>query len=260
MKSRVLIIALSVLSPIFVSAKPGTEHCKDMVDVLGIPQDKTSAAYRHANEVAKTITAMIDQEYWQLLANIRGVAPNFSLGPSRHRIFFHWGFNENPQHGEELARQINDATADESVRTKIWEMVKTEQGRRNRIMMEKVSIEFNCNSGLMTIRSEQNAIASLMYNAHILGDYEVSASSQTKGMVSINVIIADTLRSVSQRLKDPDMKIVSEFKQRLNAIKPLPEGSSIKAQKVLEAMKTYMPKILRANRRMRRIVYGEQPD
>ena len=126
--------------------------------------------------------------------------------------------------------------------------------------MEKVSIEFNCNSGLMTIRSEQNAIASLMYNAHILGDYEVSASSQTKGMVSINVIIADTLRSVSQRLKDPDMKIVSEFKQRLNAIKPLPEGSSIKAQKVLEAMKTYVPKILRANRRMRRIVYGEQPD
>ena len=52
MKSRVLIIALSVLSPIFVSAKPGTEHCKDMVDVLGIPQDKTSAAYRHANEVS----------------------------------------------------------------------------------------------------------------------------------------------------------------------------------------------------------------
>ena len=252
--------ALAVLSPVLASAKDGAEHCKDMVDVLGIPQDKTSAAYRHANEVAKTITAMIDREYSQLLASIRSVAPNFSLGPSRHRIFFHWGFNENPQHGEDLARQINDATADESVRMKIWDMIKAEQGRRNRIMMEKVSEEFNCNSGLMIIHSEQNAIASIMYNAHILGDYEVSASSQTRGMVSINAIIADTLRSVCQRLKDPDMRIVLEFKQRMNAIKSMPEGSSIKARKTLESMKTYVPKILRANRRMCRIVFGEEPD
>ena len=260
MRIRVLLFVLAILSPILASAKMGTEHCKDMVDVLGIQQNKASAAYRHANEVAKTITAMIDQEYSQLLASIRSVAPNFSLGPSRHRIFFHWGFNENPQHGEELSRQINDSTADESVRAKIWDMVKAEQGRRNRIMMEKVALEFNCNSGLMVIHSEQNAIASIMYNAHILGDYEVSDPTQTKGLVSINVIIADTLRSVSQRLKEPDMKIVNEFKQQLNAIKASPEGTPIKAQKALESMKTYVPKILKANRRMRRIVYGDQTD
>lgn len=260
MRSQALLFAIAILSSMYALAKTGSEHCKDMLDVIGVQRDKSSSAYKHANEVAKKITAMIDLDYSQLLEKIRSVAPNFSLGPSRHRIFFHWGFNENPQHGEELARQINDATADESVRTKIWDMVKAEQGRRNRIMMEKVATEFNCNSGLMMIRSEKNAIASIMYNAHILGDYEVSAPSQTKGMVSINVIIADTLRSVSQRLKEPDMKIVDEFKQRLNAIKAMPEGSSIKAQKTLEAMKTYVPKILRANRRMSRIVYGEQSD
>lgn len=260
MRSRTLLLALTVLSPAFMLAKTGSEHCKDMLEVIGVQQDKSSSAYKYANEVAKTITAMIDLNYSQLLENIRSVAPNFSLGPSRHRIFFHWGFNENPQHGEDLAKQINDATDDESSRMKIWEMIRTEQGRRNRIMMEKVSVEFHRNSNLMLARSEQNALASIMYNAHILGDYEVSASSQTKGMVSINAIIADTLRSVTQRIKEPDMKIVSEFKQQLKAIKALPEETSMKAQKTLVSMKTYVPKILRANRRMCRIVYGDQPD
>ena len=252
-----LTILLAILFPMFMSAKTGPDHCKDMLAVLGISQDQvTSPAYSHANEVAKTITAMIDKDVSSLRSSITNIAPNFSLGPSIHRLFFHWGFNEDPQHSKVLSDRINAATGDENARKRIWELIKAEQGRRNRVIMAKVAMEFNKNSGLMLSREEQNALASIMYNVHILGDYEVSGSAQTKGMVSMNAIISDTIMSLGRRLREPNGDLVHEFAQQLNTARGMPESPK-KASTILEFMKIYVPKILKDNRRMRSIVYGE---
>lgn len=240
----------------FVSAKAGPEHCKDMLDVLGILQDKAATpSYRHANEVAKTITEMIDNDVSSLRNSITNIAPRFSLGRSIHRLFFHWGFNEDPQHSKALSDRINAATDDEDARKQIWDLIKAEQKRRNGIMLEKAAMEFNKNSGLMLSKKERNALASIMYNAHILGDYEVSGSAQTAGMVSMNAIIADTIRSLGQRLREPNRDLVREFEQQLNTARGMPETPK-KAATILEFMKIYVPKILKDNRRMKRIVYG----
>jgi len=95
-----------------------------------------------------------------------------------------------------------------------------------------------------------------MYNVHILGDYEVSGSSQTIGMVTMNAIIADTIRSVRQRLRDPNMNIVREFDKKLTSTKVMPDRPN-KASKILELMRIYIPRILHDNERMKKIVYGE---
>ena len=254
---NILTFMLALLSPIFASAKTGPEHCKDMLDVLGILQEKAAhPSYQHANEVAKTITAMIDNDVSSLRTSITNIAPNFSLGPSIHRLFFHWGFNEDPRHSKALSDRINAVTTDDNARNQIWGLIKAEQGRRNRAMMAKAAMEFNKNSGLMLSRKEQNALASIMYNVHILGDYEVSGSAQTGGMVSMNAIIADTIRSLGQRLQEPNRELVHEFEQQLNAARGMPESPK-KATTILEFMKIYVPKILKDNRRMKSIVYGE---
>ena len=252
-----LLLVLAILSPLLVSAKTGPEHCKDMLDVLGILQEKTAhPSYRHANEVAKTVTAMIDNDVSALRTSITNIAPDFTLGPSIHRLFFHWGFNEDPQHSKALSDRIIAATGDEDARKRIWELIKAEQGRRNRAMMAKAAMEFNKNAGLMLSHGEQNALVSIMYNVHILGDYEVSGSAQTVGMVSMNAIISDTIRSLGRRLREPNKELVREFAQQLNTAMGMPETPK-KAATILEFMKIYVPKILKDNRRMRRIVYGE---
>ena len=256
-KRYVFICMFAILLPMFASAKVGPEHCKDMLDVLGIQQEKAARpSYQHANEVAKTITAMIDNDVSSLRTSIMNIAPSFSLGPSIHRLFFHWGFNEDPQHSKALSDRINAATVDEDARKRSWDLIKVEQGRRNRTMMAKAAMEFNKNSGLMLSREEQNALASIMYNVHILGDYEVSGSAQTGGMVSMNVIIADTIRSLGQRLREPNRELVREFEQQLSTARGMPETPK-KAATILEFMKIYVPKILKDNNRMKRIVYGE---
>ena len=264
MLTRALIFVLALLSPMFASAKEGAEHRKDMLDVLGISQDNVAyPVYQRANEVAKTITSMID-EYQKLLEEIKSVAPNFTMGPSRHRIFFHWGFNEDPQHSKVLTERINVSTDDEDKRKQIWNFIKMEQKSRNTKMMEKVATEFFKNSGFKPLpdssatgkKGERNALASLMYNAHILGDYESSDFSQTSGMVSMNAIIADTIRGLGQRLQEPNRELVRELTQQLNSARRMPETPK-KASTILGLMKIYVPKILKDNRRMKRIVYGE---
>ena len=250
------ILLLAIVLPMFVLAKNGSYHCKDMLDVLGIPQnDPTLPSYRHASQVAKEITTKID-DYTSLFHRITSVAPGFNLGESRHRMLFHWGFNEDPKHCEALSERINAAANDEITRTRIWDLIKQEQGRRNRSMMAKAALEFKQNSGFPLIRDEQNALASIMYNVHILGDYEVSGSSQTIGMVTMNAIIADTIRSVRQRLRDPNMDIVREFDKKLTSTKVMPDRPN-KASKILELMRIYIPRILHDNERMKKIVYGE---
>lgn len=251
-----LALALALLSPVPSSAKTGPEHCRDMLDVLGLTSDKAATpAYQNANEAAKEITKQIDTNFSPLRASIQEIAPAFNLGESIHRLFFHWGFNENPRHGAALAEQINKATNSEADRERIWGLVIAEQKRRNGTMMARTATEFGKNSPLMLSRAEQNALTSIMYNAHILGDYEVSAPAQTGGMVSLDAIIADTLRSVRTRLREPNMELVREFEQQLNTARGMP-GTQKKAQTILEMMKIYIPKILNDNRRMRRIVYG----
>ena len=252
MRSRAILLLLVFFSSAIGLAKEGYEHRKDMREVLGISQDDAATpAYKHADEVAKTITYLIDRDYSQLLADIRIVATNFNLGPSRHRLFFHWGFNENPEHSTTLAKQINEATADEAVRTNIWDMIKAEQGRRNKKMMDKVKAEFG-----IVLREEQNALASIMYNAHILGDYESSDLVQTSGMVSMDAIIADTIRSFRRRLKGLNIELVSEFETKLKDKKRMP-NTQRKAKEILALMKEHVPKIFKDNKRMSRIIYGD---
>ena len=255
---RKIICVLALLLPILVSAKEGSKHCKDMLDVLGIPQDNLALpVYRHANNVARVITAKIDTDYTSLLHKITDIAPDFNLGLSRHRMLYHWGFNENPEDSESLVKRVNEATRDEFARKRIWELIKDEQGNRNRAMMKIASLEFKQNSGFELIREEQNALASIMYNVHILGDYEVSSLAQTDGMVTMNAIIADTKRTFRQRLREPNMDIVREFSKHLDMAEGMPDIPK-KASKVLELMKVYVPKIFHDNRRMRQIVYGEK--
>lgn len=250
-------LALVLFSPVIASAKSGPEHCRDMLDVLGITPDMASSpVFQNANEAAKFITAKIDEDYSPLRMRIASVAPDFSMGPSLHRLFFHWGFNEDPRQNAALSEQVNLATESQEVRRIIWDLILEEQGVRNRAMMSKVATEFNRNSGLMLSRDEQNALASIMYNTHILGDYAHNPDpTWSRGMVSIDAIIADTLRSLRLRLREPNMELVREFEQQLNTARGMP-GTAQKAREILEWMKEYIPRILKDNRRMRRIVYG----
>lgn len=236
-------------------AYDGRTHISDMLLVLGFDnsQNKTKA-YENAKVVAQYITKRMD-DCRSLRDKIRKVEPNFSEGPAGHRCFFHWGFNSDPMKSEYLKRQIDKSVQKENY-YRIKELILNEQANRNRAMMNTLHYCFEQNSKLMLTRSERNALASFMYNIHLLGDYESSKIGQDKPLPSLNRIIDDTIRSVNGRIYESDSKLVSAFCSEMQNLKLKPDGAE-KAGMIHKKMNEYIPKIIERNRRLSRIVYGD---
>lgn len=233
----------------------GQFHISDMLLVLGFDNSQyKTKAYANAKEVAKHITFTMD-DCQSLRDKIKTVEPNFSEGPARHRCFFHWGFNSDPMKSEYLKRQIDKSVQKENY-YQIKELILNEQADRNRKMMNKLHDYFGKNSKLMLTRSERNALASFMYNIHLLGDYESSKIGQDKPLPSLNRIIDDTISSVKGRIYDPDSKLVSAFCSEMQNLRLKPDSAE-KAGMIHKKMNEYIPKIIEKNRRLSRIVYGD---
>jgi hypothetical protein len=205
-------------------AYDGITHISDMLLVLGFDNSQSrTEAYKNAKEVASYITSRMDK-CQSLCDKIRKVEPNFSEGPARHRCFFHWGFNSDPMKSEYLKRQIDKSVQKEN-HYRIKELILNEQADRNREMMNILHCYFGKNSKLMLTRSERNALASFMYNIHLLGDYESSKKGQDEPLPSLNRIIDDTIRSVNGRIYESDSKLVSTFRSEMENLKLKPDSA-----------------------------------
>lgn len=240
----------------YAAAKSGAAHKADMLRVIGIPSDAPQKVKGKWNRIADEFAKEIDSDYNPLLRSVQSIAPAFTWGRYSHRLFFHWGFNDLPGSYTEyadaasrsaLVERIEIALAEmpEQMRTTcsgmIWSVIKAEQARRNRRMMACIPAHD---------RMTRNAIASILYDTHLLGDYIEGDYTTKRALYPLNSVIKD-IRQTLKRLKDENRcsnnTLIEAALSELHTLSL--RGRScidhIAAGEILQFLEKYMPQIIR---------------
>ena len=234
-------------------AKSGQEHMLLWDNVFGI-SDSTSRnnilpLWRTAQEVIDNI----GNDYRDLRENF----PWFNWGSYGHRLLFHWGFSTDPKRYSPLVKQVRsclkgNTNADKEERKFFAYLTNSIQSRRNRRLINAVTSV----TGIPTTRGYANAIATIIYDVHLLGDYE---TVNTSALPKIDDIERDlTEKGFSRLISGGDRserlaKIDAEFKASIRAGRG--RVNKVRAILLTEAVKKYLPQIL--NERLRNTLAGK---
>jgi hypothetical protein len=177
----------------------------------------------------------------------------FKWGRYGHRVFFHWGFNLDPQESSVLGGCV-DATIDEAesdseqIKDKIYGIIREHQRRRNDAMEHQVfQLAVNADTHLS---GRENAIASILYDIHILSDYiEGKTDDVVAPLMKLDLLKADLRDSVSKIAAGEGVAIANNLKRELQKV---PVGGDIEqqkeaAEKILSLLKDKLPKIVKEN-------------
>lgn len=125
---------------------------------------------------------------------------NFTWHKYGHRVFFHWGFNANPQSSKILNELVTERKWNKAVEQSFWKKVIDEQARRNRESMAAVANTLNFQTA-GTQRAYSNAFASIITDIHLLGDY---STTNIVTLQNIDLIIADIQKALFESLQGGD--------------------------------------------------------
>lgn len=177
------LVTLFVLLSSNAFALSGREHCLHILQVLGVERSHKSA------HLAEAVTSMMDDNYTQLLNDIKSpmvTAGQFNLARYTHRLFFHWGFHQSPRSLSVLADQVRlsveaqnllvqqeqrtgaDITRRPVQESVVWNLIEREWKKRRSAVLSKAD-------ALGGSKAEREALVTIMYNVHLLGDYSTSA-------------------------------------------------------------------------------------
>lgn len=226
-------------------------HSADMVQVLGVDLAAGRNRMRMqtlTREFAQCIDGLADAS--ALNRELKGLSPGFSQGRYSHRLFFHWGFNGDPERSEALRRQIEASTDNEEARRRMWDAVKRSQGERNRRMMAAVGALGYCS------RKEASAIAALLYDTHLLGDYVQGTEQASDAMESLLSLKKDIERA-SGNLGRSHAVLQAAFEKDLAAAYASALSRSNKAAAMLDCMKRHLPRILASYQHLATIIQGQ---
>ena len=229
----------------------GEGHSGDMARVLGVDLSNRDAKSR-LKKITDAYAKYIDSNADELYRRIKEVEPTFSWGQEGHRIFFHWGLNGNPRNSACLAEKVAKATGGDSSRSeKIWQLVLNEQAKRNREMFAIVTSAYDNIKGdgrpAPFRHSDVNAIASLVYDTHIIGDHIVGTDKTRPTLVdlpSLRIDVVNAVRGITSGDKDFNRNdLVNTFR---SSILNTTHGSpSEQAEKMLGIMVEQIPPILK---------------
>ena len=237
-----LSLVLAVLMCGAVSAKSGKEHMQLWNNVFGVT-DMTSR--ENIQPLWRTAQEVID-DFSSDYRDLQEQFTWFRVGHYSHRLLFHWGFNADPKRYPQLVRQVRlclkdhpDAVKEE--RKFFSYLTNNIQSRRNRKLINSVTSV----TGIPTARGYANAIATIIYDVHLLGDYE---TVKTSALPKIDDIERDLVENgftklitggdKSERLE----KIDAELKAPIRAGRG--RVNRVRAKLLTEAVKKYLPQIL----------------
>ena len=241
-----LVLAVNLCGEVF--AKSGQEHIQLWDDVFGISD---SASRNNILPLWKTAQEVIDgvgNDY----RDLREKFGWFTWGSLGHRLLFHWGFNTDPKHHAPLARQVcsclkGNLDAEKEERKFFAYLTSSIQSRRNRRLINAVISV----TGIPTSRGYANAIATIIYDVHLLGDYE---TVNTSALPKIDDIERDLVENGFSRLisggdkSERLSKIDAELKASIRAGRG--RVNSKRARLLTDSVKKYLPQIL--NERFRK--------
>jgi hypothetical protein len=186
----------------------------------------------------ETIHKTIDFPYNKYFEGLRNPPhQRFSWGNYGHRLFFHWGFNGNPW-SPQLQECVDKCRWNAQTVALFKKKLVNEQARRNRLVMEKTSQVLNLGmSG--QLRTYTNGFASLVYDAHILGDYTTTRQAPLQ---EINAVIDDIKSALFTKMQGGDQ--AKRINKTLDQYKIRYTDKKQRAQKVLELLQTEVPRLI----------------
>ena len=190
----ILSLVLAVIGGGDSFAKSGQEHIQLWNNVFGISdsssRDNILPLWRTAQEVIDDI----GNDY----RDLRGNFSWFNWGNYGHRLLFHWGFNADPKQYAPLVKQVRSClkgneNAQEQERKFFAYLTRNIQSRRNwKLINAVISV-----TGIPTARGYANAVATILYDVHLLGDY---STTNTAALPKIDDIERDLTENGFSRL------------------------------------------------------------
>lgn len=178
MKRNTLLV-FCALFPILTFALSGKEHARDMKRIYPFvdcaSNSKVIDFYTHVN---KYIDSPNDRNTGK--PNPIKNHPKFSkIKFGNHRIWYHWGFNKDPQKFAPLVDALNNSITDHVISEtdveEFWTLLKKDIGKRNRSLMNNAADIFGYQSiGAISSlqRGQVNAFVTILYSIHLLGDHQ----------------------------------------------------------------------------------------
>lgn len=261
---RYFLAIISIVTLLFASVElfaksagtlTGQGHSGDMARILGFNL-KDSKQHQLAQDIADAFAKFIDSQddANKLNSQIKAIVPTFSWGLYTHRIFFHWGFNGDPKRSKALAEKIHASGANASEIEKIWDIIIKVQAERNRGMMKAIRMAIAKKNGTCALtQDELNAVASLIYDIHILGDYVEGVPMALNALQDLDALTGDII-TATRKLGSKDYKSLNSIRVELNKAKASGIPSQ-KAEKMLDVLETYIPQLITASSRVCKALY-----
>ena len=247
-------ICLALLLATAACGYPAREHIRDWNELFGACEDTTQ---KNLDPLWRTAQDVLDQWKDVYTPCIKEECPWFTWGSYGHRLLFHWGFNGDPKKYEPLQKQIKIALEKdiaaknlkgeelkryrEREQKKLNQLLIRLQAERNRKLITKVTDVM----GIPRTRGYAGAVATIIHDVHLLGDYETPLIS---ALPSPDAIERDLIDHGFQRLlrggdrTERLQKIDADLKEALKNGR----GRTYRkrAELLLEKLKYCIPQIL----------------
>ena len=196
-----------------------------------------------------------DSDVEKLLRKVKEVVPNFTSKKYSHRIFFHWGFNGDPKKSKAIQQCLKDCNATPTEESKVWALILAEQKKRNRELMDSVQLALSKKTGkaMPISRDQLNAIVSIGYDVHLLGDYISGVPDTQSALCPLDSIVADLI-TASRKIDGTDDETRSTLRKELNNAKEKGTPSQ-QAQAMLDVLIKRMPKLLKSSSTVKAALY-----
>ena len=234
------LVLLIFCSDVFAMSERG--HSGLWNDVFGVQDRAAREKIQPLWKAAQEVIDGIGNDYRDLQERFNW----FTWGSYGHRLLFHWGFNTNPKNFAPLVRQVrsclkNHPDSKNQEREFFSYLATNIQARRNRKLINAVTSV----TGIPTARGYANAVATIIYDVHLLGDYMTVNTSALPRIDEIeNDIVQNGFSKLiaggdkSERLKKIDDELKASIRAGRGRI------NSVRAMLLTETVKKYLPQIL----------------
>ena len=214
MRHIIIYILLLLTAAPVLAHKSWTFHAQDMYEVLQLEDNPKLTEWMKyiSSDLIDGYDAVkaysIDGKEVKFGEYLKHKYPNLKFP---HRYLYHWGFNSRP-----WTKDWDEKVADwdEADIHALQADLIQEQKRRNRLANEKTETLFNLAHGGKEARVA-NVLLSIVYDAHILGDYEPD-NKLLNGLQDLSSVVGDIISRVNALDSKSGKNLVENLKEVAN--------------------------------------------
>lgn len=212
-KSVIIVSFLLIIHTSALAHGTWEQHANDMYEVLGLERNE-----KITNWMRFVSSALIDNYNTDYAFSDDGKPFDFYLYlkekypgfQCKHRLLFHWGYNSRPWSTYLQNKVIGYGWSDTIIRNFQTDLV-AEQKRRNSFANNYTESLFGFAHGGKEARVAR-AIISIVYDVHLLGDYEPD-NTDLEGLQDIESVVGDIINNINALDKRTGTQLVKQLQK-----------------------------------------------